>query len=292
MATRTRTRLRDLGIVALALALVFANKNAAAQDQEDPEPEDAAAAANVPMFDMNEMQFDSWVFGSFNGNGTTSYQTKINTQLSLQIDQADRSCKLTDAQRQKLKLAGLADAKRFMDRVDEKRRKYLNVKVEQTKIGEIYQELQPLSIVYNQGLFSSDSLYEKTFKTTLGPEQAQRYDQVMRERAMFRYKAAVDLVVSRLSSVMGLTAEQTRRLASLIVEQTRPPRSLGRQESYAVMHHAALVPEAKYRELLDAPQMRVLNAQLMRMRGLEQFLKGQGYVPDDSPVEPKTKPEK
>jgi hypothetical protein len=278
---------RTCWVAALALALIVAGRTAGAQDQEDPEPEEAAAAPNVAMFDLNENQFDAWVFGGMNMNGNNSYQKKLDTQLSLQIEQADRTCTLTDAQKKKLKLAGLSDAKRFLDKVDEKRRKYLNTKVEQAKIGEIYQELQPLSVLFNSGLFGVDSLYAKTFKSTLAPEQAQRYEQITRDRTSFRYKAAVDLVVSRLSALMGLTDEQGRKLSRLIVEETRPPRSLGRQEFYAIMHHAAMVPQEKYKEILDEPQMRVLNRQLQRMRGLEQFLKGQGYVPDDTPVEPK-----
>lgn len=284
MAILTRHR----ALWSFALALVLAGQTVGAQEQDDDEPE-AAAAPAVPMFELNEQQFDAWVFGSVGVGGNNSSQSRLDAQLSLQIAQIDHCCTLTDAQKAKLALAGHADAKRFLDRVDEMRRKYLNTKVEQTKIGMIYQELQPLQLVYNAGLFGADSLFTKTFQTTLQPEQVTRFEQITRDRTKFRYQAAVDSMVSRLSAVLGLTVEQGRKLSRLIVEQTRPPKSLGRQEFYAIMHHAALVPEAKYREILDEPQMRVLNRQLQRMRGLEQFLKGQGYVPDDTPIETKTK---
>jgi hypothetical protein len=52
-----------------------------------------------------------------------------------------------------------------------------------------------------------------------------------------------------------------------------------------VMYHASLVPPERYRKILDEPQIHVLNRQFQRVRGLEQFLRGQGYVPDDTPDE-------
>ena len=56
--------------------------------------------------------------------------------------------------------------------VDEKRRKFDKVKNDQNKIGEIYQELQPLQMALNSGLFSEGSIFSKTLKKVLAHEQA------------------------------------------------------------------------------------------------------------------------
>ena len=44
--------------------------------------------------------------------------------------------------------------------------------------------MQPLQLELNSGLFGDDSMFVKTIKSTLGSEQAQRYDDLMQECAL------------------------------------------------------------------------------------------------------------
>ena len=48
----------------------------------------------------------------------------------------------------------------------------------------IWQEIQPLQVELNAGLFGDDSIYAKTIRRTLSPEQAARFESLARERAI------------------------------------------------------------------------------------------------------------
>ena len=64
-------------------------------------------------FEMNEANFDQWVFQN-NGKAKQARE-KINVRLKLQLDELNRICQLTDTQKQKLTLAASSDIKRFFD---------------------------------------------------------------------------------------------------------------------------------------------------------------------------------
>ena len=110
----------------------------------------------------------------------------IESQLGLRIDEIDRACKISPDQRAKLLLAGRGDVKRFMDRVDEKRKKFEEVRKDQNKIGMFHQELQPLRLAFSGGLFGTGSLLEKTLRRTLDEEQVEKYQAALAERAAYR----------------------------------------------------------------------------------------------------------
>ncbi len=101
------------------------------------------------------------------------------------------------------------------------------MKVEQNKINEIYQELQPLSDgASTQGLFGGDSLYGKTLKTTLDSEQATLFrtgDRASKASSATRPRWT-SMVSRSAAAVMGLTSELDRalKLSILVTEETRP----------------------------------------------------------------------
>ena len=80
------------------------------------------------------------------------------------------------AQKNKLQLAGRGDMKRFLDRVEEKRSLYKGLKVDQIKIGEIYQQIQPLKSTLSSGLFGEGSIFFKSIGMTLTAEQLARHE--------------------------------------------------------------------------------------------------------------------
>ena len=240
--------------------------------------EEAVAVQPVRQgFVLSDQQFDQWVFGG-RGNSQAG-RNNLDTVLALQVDEVARVCRLTGLQKKKLLLAGHGDIKRFFEKVDEKRRKFDELKTDRNKIGEIYQELLPLQQTFRSGLFSQGSFYAKTLKTVLSDEDKEKYQELLRQKNRFRYHAKIELVVAQLDQSVGFRAEQRKRLIELILNETQPPERYGQYDYYVVLYQAARIPAAKLKSLFDDRQWGLLQRSLNQGRGLEQFLRTQGLLP-------------
>ena len=263
----------------LALALVAGLGRARAQDEFEGIDEEEEAAAVAPQVVMwTDDNFDQWVFG---GRNIPSVRARLASLLTLQIEEADRACGLTDAQKDKLRLAGKGDVKHFFDDVAEKKRRFQLVKNDQNKIGEIFQEIQPLQGVLNSGPFQDDSIFSKAIRKTLDDAQNARYDKIVAEKRKFRYRAKVELVVATLDQVVGLRADQRRKFVTLILDETSPPSKYGQYDYYLVMYKASLIPEEKIKPIFDDAQWKLMNGQFQQMNGMLPFLKQNGLIDED-----------
>ena len=233
---------------------------------------------------MTDDQFDQWVFGG--PRNSRAGRSKLDARLTLQIDDLSRMCKLSEDQKKKLLLAGHGDIKRFFEQVEEKRKKFEKVKNDQNRIGEIYQELMPLQIALNSGLFGEGSIYGKTIRRVLGEEQEEQYQNALLEKNRFRYRAKIELVVAQLDQSVGLRDEQRRKLVELIVNETQPPTRFGPYDYYLVLYQASKIGEAKIKPFFDDRQWALLSRQLNQGRGMEHFLRTQGQLPPAKPVQP------
>src|SRR5439155_9611662 len=66
-------------------------------------------------------QFERWVFQE-DGNASRA-RKRLDSLLAMQIENIDRTCRLTDAQKKKLQLAGRGDVKRCFDCYERIKRK-------------------------------------------------------------------------------------------------------------------------------------------------------------------------
>jgi hypothetical protein len=233
------------------------------------------------VFMMDDSNFENWVFGG-NRNGTAARE-RLEKLLTLQIEFIDHSCGLDPDQRKKLELAGHGDVKRFYDKIEVARRKFQKVKNDQNKIGEIYQEIQPIQTVLNMGPFGDGSIFSKTLLRALTPDQVTKFEAVDRERREFRYGAKVGAAIARLDGSLALSREQRRKLTEVIMKETKPPRQFGQQDQQVVLLQASKLPEAKLRPIFDDAQWRVLSRQLTQVKGQEYMIKSNGYIPADEP---------
>jgi hypothetical protein len=226
---------------------------------------------------MTDDQFDQWVFGA--PRNSRAGRNKLDSLLTLEVDDVARTCRLSEPEKKKLLLAGRGDIKRFFEKVDEKRKKFEKLKSDQNKIGEIYQELVPLQVALNSGLFGDGSFYSKTLKRLLSNEEAAAYQKVVREKRQFRYRAKVELVVAQLDQAVGLRDEQRRRLVDMILTETQPPLRYGQYDYYLVLYKAGKIPATRLKPLFEDKQWAFLQRQLHQGRGMEQFLRSQGLLP-------------
>jgi hypothetical protein len=271
-------------VVAALLAIV--GSGTVARGQDDEEPDDDAVPANqmagVMIQQMpNIEQVDQWVFGRFGGSGGA--RTRLDSTLALRLEDLGRTCGITEAQKKKLKLAGRGDVKRFFDRVEELKRRFQALSDPNVNI---WQEIQPLQIEINAGLFGDSSLYAKTIRSTLTADQTTRYESVLKQRRLARYRSTVAWFVVHVDKGLGLRDDQRQRFVELLINETRPPRKFGQGDYWYLMLQTARVPEAKLKTVFDAPQWRLLSRQFAQARGMEQWLKTNGVVPDDGTAPP------
>jgi hypothetical protein len=277
MTATPRTLLPAL--VATALLALAPTTPARAQgfDDED-EAVEVEEAMNPHMVMYSDENFDQWVFGG--GKNAATVRASIDSLLAMQVDELDRACGLTEAQKKKLRLAGLGDAKRFFDAYDEHKRKFQTVKNDPNRINEVLQEIQPLQASMNSGLFGEGSIFSKTVGKTLEPPQVERYEKVAREKRTYRYRARVELAVNILDGYVGMTADQRRRLTDVLVAETKPPKKFGRYDYQVVVLQASKLPEAKLRPIFDDTQWRKVRRQLDGVKGQEMYLRTNGFLPD------------
>src|SRR4051794_19671773 len=114
---KTRINFIEMALRAVLVALSMCASAAAAGDDDDELVVDPQQLANQQLWVLTPEQFDQWVF---NGIGNYDQAMKqLETQINMRIEAINRVCKLSDAQKQKLRVAAASDIKRFRDKYDE-----------------------------------------------------------------------------------------------------------------------------------------------------------------------------
>lgn len=105
--------------------------------------------------------FDQVLYGTT--GDASSGREHANTILIREINAIERSRGLTQAQRQKLWLAGQGDIKRLFDSIQDKRKEFELVRRDVDRCEEFLANLLPLRSRIFRGPFEFDSLFIKTF---------------------------------------------------------------------------------------------------------------------------------
>lgn len=120
---------------------------------------------------VSDDTFDAWVFG--NDRNASAIRARFAGILRHQTDAAAERCSLTEAQQQKLQLAGRGDVARFFERLNSLRSDFSAVKDDDKKRVEFFDlYVVPLEATLERGPFGPESLFAKTLATILTPEQA------------------------------------------------------------------------------------------------------------------------
>lgn len=237
-----------------------------------PEP------ANRQFF-MDDNNFEVNVFQP-SGNAKQA-RTQIETKLRLQLDELTRVCDLTDAQKQKLKLAASSDVKKVFDEYEVIRKKFHDSKHDQDAWNQAWQEVQPLQQKMQAGLFGDGSFFSKSIRKTLSEEQLSKFEDVNQERRRFRYRASIESAMVSLENSVALLHSQHEAIVKLLLEETKPPTSFGQYDQQVVLYQMSRVPESKLKPILNERQWKALQAQINLNRGMEQFLIQQGFLPKE-----------
>jgi hypothetical protein len=144
----------------------------------------------------------------------------------------DAICGLTDAQRQKLRLAMESDIRRVAEEIDGERRKYQGVEVNfndqagQRKWQEFQQDVARCQRRLRE-LGDSASLFGKVLDTTLDSDQRARLRDEIESRRDARWRSMVASFLVRGDEVLGLDQRQHEEIEKLLLEK-RPPLRIDR----------------------------------------------------------------
>lgn len=247
-----------------------------------------APAQNVYTVD----QMERWVFQQ---DGTAQMaRQRLDSHLTVHLDEVQRACQLTEAQKSKLRLAGRGDIKHFFDRYETVRRTFKPINQNAPDFQEVWQKfwqsISPLQVSLQGGLFEADSLFEKSLPSTLTPEQKARFDALLNERRQFQYQNAIDNVVHSLDQVARLTQAQRLRLTEFLVKETKPPSRFGPNDNYYLLWQLGRLPEAKLHGLFDDVQRKAIEPQLTQAQGVAASLRATQLWPGDETDEKVDKP--
>ncbi len=133
------------------------------RDEGGDEPEEAPPPRlrNV----LAPENFDMRVFGDLVGDDVR--RARVEVTLGELVERASAVHRLTPTEREKLRLAGRGDVKRFFDRIAEDRRAFDRVRFDPGGGIAFLREVRSERRVYVEGPFGAGSLFEKTLARAL-----------------------------------------------------------------------------------------------------------------------------
>jgi hypothetical protein len=224
-------------------------------------------------FLLDESTFNQWVYGNIRSGVVAE------SEIAVAVESIDRACQLTETQEEKLRLAARGDYARFKQRVEVMREKYAGKMHDQNDVGRIHQEIHPLNVTYQAGLLGPTSLFAKSLRGILTPEQLKKYTANEAARIQSRHDAKISLFVAVLERRCPLTDEQRTALVKLLRDETRPPKRPSQLDQYVILVQADRIADEKFSDILDDEQCRVLERMIAQARNLEPHLRQQGVLP-------------
>jgi hypothetical protein len=249
-------------------------------DDDDDDRDEAKAAAPVPQQVFQEGDFDQWIFQN-NRGGLADVHRELATILSLRIDEIDRTCKLTEAQKKRLQLAARGDIKQFYVLYQKIRQKFLEVRHDPQKMDALWDEIGPLQTKVQLGILDEDSLLLRSVHNVLNSEQYALFESSDRERRSARYECQIEMAVGILELSAPLTNAQRREVIAALKKLTKPPRKFGALTHLVVMYQMANLPDAAVKTLFDDAQWKAVRAQIDVFKGMRERLKKSGQLPED-----------
>jgi hypothetical protein len=225
-------------------------------------------AVAAPRKQLPDMQFDLWVFGT--AEADTAREDFAST-LALRVQDIDRVCRLTKAQKSKMELTGRGDITRFYDRYDRAREKFKAIQTRERDdsfkqaFQNLWVDIEPLRTDYQAGLFDEDSLFERALRHTLSADQLAKYEAAALERRRSEHRASIESMVASLKEALSLRDSQRQRLIDLLTREIKPPR-----KPHPAYYYWRLgrMPKEKLEPLFDPLERKTLDGMLTRYRTL------------------------
>jgi hypothetical protein len=269
-----------LALVVLATAILLALPQPFARGEDDWDADsESPAVRNAAMrrggFDV-ELNVNCWVCGNTDIAGA---KRRAESMLNIRIVSLERTAGLSKEQAEKLRVAGRYDVTGFFRKVDAIKREFRGVDINDREFQQVWTKIQPLQAQFNAGLFNETSLFNKVLQGMLRRNPSPAYEKQELQRRQFRYRATIEVAVTMFESSMPLTDVQREKFVKVLLDETKPPTSIGSQPMYVVLYLASKLDEKKLKPIFDDAQWRSLSNAFRNARGFEQIIKSQGFVP-------------
>lgn len=214
-----------------------------------------------------------------------SARRRLDAQLTGQIADIDHACKLSEAQKQKLRLAGLGDIKRFFDRFDQLKAKAQSRQLDEQDFRTVTQDCSVLATGYQAGIFHEDSLLYKALPHTLTNDQLTRYNALSSERRAFRHRANLESALNIVHQYTPLREKQHREFRALLTNDIKPARRSTTYDHCLIWIELGRLPEAKLKPLFDEVQWQMVSQLIAQYQRQAPHLQEAGVLP---PVDEET----
>lgn len=266
--------------LAMAQKIITRSFESETAAEDEPEEDPLLAQQRNGFAGIDESNFEAWIWNGNVGNPEAG-RAKLKTMLELQITDIGRICSLTPAQEEKLRYAGMIDIQRFFERYMALREKFKRVRNDQNQMNNFWNELQPLQLEIQSGIYNDGSMLLRVVPRTLNQKQNAEYAEVSLERRRARIFAKLELLIVALDEAAGLTRDQRQKLVQLCESKIRMPQRFGQYDSYVVMYELSRIPEELVAEILNPKQMKTWKQSMQQYKGMEQFLRQNKLLPDD-----------
>jgi hypothetical protein len=206
--------------------------------------------------ELRPEQLAQWVSGTSSIPGA---RRNAESCLRLEIAFVHRASPLTDSQRSKLELAGVGDIERFFVRFEQVASHIQTGRVSPEDFLTARDQLRPLAARYETGLHGRGSLFQKTIRTTLVPEQVAQFDEANAVRVHAHYRRIIhETLAVRCDPPLGL--DQRMRLVELLLSRTEHPDACGEgpYNHNFVLLALSQLPEDEIQPFFDDEQWKVM----------------------------------
>ena len=238
--------------------------------------------ATAMQFNIGIDQFDRWIFNRMQTEVAT--RAGLRSRIELELERIERSAELSESQKDKIRLAGQGDIKRFFDDVAEARQAFLalsaNGEIDQAKINEAYQLASPLAQRLNRGLFDDDSLLRKVAAGTVDERQSRKIRARAEQVKKYRAETAMMTHLAMVNRMIPMTQKQREALANLVRTKVKVGKANSIFVTQLITYRLGQHKDA-LKEILDEAQMKAFEAMFAQARMFKQNLKAQGLLDDD-----------
>jgi hypothetical protein len=240
---------------------------------------------------LTDREIGGYVDGFFYGRfGGQSPQDALDSRLRKKIAELARTAGLSQAQKEKLLLAGAVDIHHFVDRINDIKNRFQAERAELRDLDRLFNELRPFADVGTTGIFDASSLFTKTLAKMLTPEQLTQCEKVDEHRRLFQHRAGVRMTALRLTTALGLSDEQRQRLEQVLFQETRPTRITG--QAFPAAHFLTVyvqlnrIPEEHLKSFLEPWQWQALKRKIAERETYVGMLRGSGIDPQEEQLAP------
>lgn len=298
---RARIAFVMLSMILAAAALSCPTR---ADDEDDEKPVAAGRQINITEQNFEQMVFGASVSGQRivveNGvrrvvaesiSAAGMARKRMEGAIEAELRWIEGRCRLADAQKKKLRLAGRGDIANFLSRAEDLRVKVVGRSLDQQEYNEFSMELSLLRMASQNGLLGEASLFRKTLRRTLDDEQRAEYQRLLRQRQLEAAEAGVvvwERVTTNGNGVkaigLKLSPETRRKVCERIVERGRFPEASTPYMRYIVLLEADRIAD-QVRPLMDEEQWEEFQKLVAQAKRVEPSIRRYAQWPPASPDE-------